>query len=149
MWSGWSVAATVIRRGIIENSGLVLRVHKPDAQAKDTALCQTTSRNKRLCDWFESLDPSLARQACRLEVVTFRLTRSNRAVIFYHSQTASCHNSRLPSTRKVSGMRLTRAGGDSFRDGKNEKTPFTPALFAGMIISCHNNVLMKRQVDAL
>ena len=56
-----------------------VRVHKPDAQAKDTPLCETTSRNKRLREWFELLDPSLARQACRLGVVTLRLSRSNRA----------------------------------------------------------------------
>ena len=64
-------------------TGLVQKgvpVHKPDAQAKDTALCKTTSRNKRvLREWFESLDPSLARQACRLELVTLRLSRLNCA----------------------------------------------------------------------
>ena len=62
--------------GLVQNR---VTVHKPDAQAKDPALCKTTSRNKRLREWFESLDPSLARQACRLEVVTLRLTRFNRA----------------------------------------------------------------------
>ena len=56
--------------GLVQNR---VTVHKPEAQAKDPALCKTTSRNKRLREWFESLDPSLARQACRLEVVTLRL----------------------------------------------------------------------------
>ena len=74
-----------ITRAALANSplsGLVQKrvaVHKPDAQAKDTALCKTTSRNKRLPEWFESLEPSLARQACRLEVVTLPLTSLNRA----------------------------------------------------------------------
>jgi hypothetical protein len=82
-----NVLATVYknldRQGVLRpKHGLVQKrvpVHKPDAQAKDTALCKTTSRDKRLPEWFESLDSSLARQACRLEVVTLRLTRSNRA----------------------------------------------------------------------
>ena len=42
------------RFGIRRHSGLVHRrvtVHKPDAQAKGTLLCKTTSRNKRLHEW--------------------------------------------------------------------------------------------------
>ena len=32
-----------------------VRVHKPDAQAKDTPLCETSSRNKTLREWFEQM----------------------------------------------------------------------------------------------
>ena len=55
--------------------------HKPDARAKDTDIRKNTSRNKRLREWLESSRPSLARQACRSEVVTLRLHGLNRAVI--------------------------------------------------------------------
>ena len=87
----------------MRESGLVqnrVRVHKPDAQAKDTALCQGTSRNKRRREWFESLKPSLARQACRFESLEPSLARQACRFVSSPDVTAGDSGSRVSLLRR-------------------------------------------------